>query len=162
MDNYCVDVNEEYVKAKSKLFRSSLLFSLILTVVIVADVLLVILAGEEYFVNYIISSVITVLFIWFAIFFISNVYSDLNARYRYCNGYQSGLQPTDEVIFVNKSDELCYVNGLYVFEVFVRYVSTLGEQEKIIYTMDNLEYQPNDKLTITTYQRILTKAEKHS
>ena len=162
MDNYCVDVNGEYLKAKSKLFRSSLLFSLIFTVVIVADVLLVILAGEEYFVNYIISSVITVLFIWFAIFFISNAYSDLNARYRYFKGYQSGLQPTDEVIFIKKNDELCYVNGLYVFAVFVRYVSTLGEQEKIIYTMDNLEYQPNDKLTITTYQRILIKAEKHS
>ena len=161
MDNYCVDVNGEYIKAKSKLFRFSLLFSLLLTVTIIADVLLVILAGEKFFVNCIISSVITVLFIWFAVFFISNIYSDLNARYRYFKGYQSGLQSTDEVIFIGKSDDLYFVNGLYVYSVFVRYVSTLGEQDKIIYTMNNLEYQPNDKLTITTYQRILVKAEKH-
>ena len=162
MNNYCVDVNGEYIKAKSKIFRSSLLFSLILTAVIIADVLLVALAGEEYIVNFIISSVITVLFIWFMIFFISNVYSDINARYQYFRGYQSGIQPTDEVIFIRKSDELCYVNGLYVYPVFVRYLSTLGEREKIIYTLDDLNYQEEDKLTITTYQRIIIKAEKHA
>ena len=157
-----MDVNGEYAKAKSKILRSSLLFSLLLTAVIVADVLLVMLAGEDYLVNLIISSVITVLFIWFAIFFISNVYSDINTRYQYFKGYQSGLQPTDEVVLLKKSEELCYVNGLYVYPLFVRYLSTLGESEKIIYTLDNLDYQPDDKLTITTYQRILIKAEKHS
>ncbi|MBQ6730758.1 MAG: hypothetical protein IJR08_02500 [Bacilli bacterium] len=162
MNNYCVDVNGEYIKAKSKIFRSSLLFSLILTAVIIADVLLVALAGEEYIVNFIISSIITVLFIWFMIFFISNVYSDINARYQYFRGYQSGIQPTDEVIFIRKSDELCYVNGLYVYPVFVRYLSTLGERDKIIYTLDDLNYQEEDKLTITTYQRIIIKAEKHA
>lgn len=161
MNNYCVDVNGEYIKAKSKIFRSSLLFSLILTAVIIADVFLIALAGEEYIVNFIISSVITVLFIWFMIFFISNVYSDINARYQYFRGYQSGIQPTDEVIFIRKSDELCYVNGLYVYPVFVRYLSTLGERDKIIYTLDDLNYQEEDKLTITTYQRIIIKAEKH-
>ena len=161
MNNYCVDINGEYLKARSKIFRLSLLFSLLLTAVIVADVLLVILAGEEYLVNLIISSIITVLFIWFAIFFISNIYSELNARYQYFKGYQSGIQSTDEVVFIKKTDELCYVNGLYVYPVFVRYISTLGENSKIIYTVDDLEYEAEDKLTITTYQRILVKAEKH-
>ena len=103
---YSVNVNKEYQIIKSKLFRSSLLFSLIFTIVLVSDVLLVILANEDYLVNLIISIVISVLFIWFAIYFLSNVYSDMNAKYRYYKGYEGGLKPTDEVIFIKMSDEL--------------------------------------------------------
>lgn len=162
MNNYCVDINGEYGKAKATMLRASLLFSLILTGIIVGDVLLVLLAGENYVVNLIISCIITVLFIWFAIYFFFNVYGDINARYKYYKGYQSGIQSTDEIILIKKSDELFYINGLYAYPLFVKYVSSLGEENKIIYTVDNLDFQPEDKLTITTYQRILVKAEKHS
>ena len=163
MTNYCVDVNGEYLKAKSKIFRCSLLFSAILTLVIVGDVLLVILASEDYLVNLIIACVITVLFIWFAIYFISNVFGDLDARYRYFKGYQSGIQSVDEIIFVKQSDELCFINGLYVYPLLVKYVFNFTEQERIIYTLEkDCGYVLNDKLTVTTYQRILLKAEKHS
>ena len=161
---YSVNVNKEYQIIKSKLFRSSLLFSLIFTVVLVSDVLLVILANEDYLVNLIISIVITVLFVWFAIYFLSNIYSDMNAKYRYYKGYEGGLKPTDEVIFIKISDELCYINGLYVYPLMVKYITnTLKEEDKIIFTLNkDLEYVEGDKLTITTYQRIIIQAEKHA
>ena len=103
--NYSVDVNEEYQKVKSKILRASLLFSLILTMVIVGDVLLVVLSKEEFLVNMIIAIVITILFSWFAIYFFTNIYSDINARYRYFRGYDAGIKPTDEVIYIRKSDD---------------------------------------------------------
>ena len=161
---YSVNVNKEYQIIKSKLFRSSLLFSLIFTVVIVSDVLLVILANDDYLVNLIISIVISVLFIWFAIYFLSNIYSDMNAKYRYYKGYEGGLKPTDEVIFIKMSDELCYINGLYVYPLMVKYITnTLKEEDKIIFTLNkNLGYVEGDKLTVTTYQRIIIQAEKHA
>ena len=160
---YSVDVSNEYQKAKSRLFRYSLAFSLLLTALLVGDVLLVVLANEEYLVNLIISIIITILFIWFAIYFFTNIYSELNAQYRYYKGYDSGIQSTDEIVVLKKSDELCYINGLYAYPLMVKYVSTLGEQDKIIYALDkDLDLLEGDKLTITTYQRILIKAEKHS
>lgn len=161
---YSVNINKEYQIIKSKLFRSSLLFSLIFTVVLVSDVLLVMLANEDYLVNLIISIVISVLFIWFAIYFLSNVYSDMNAKYRYYKGYEGGLKPTDEVIFIKMSDELCYINGLYVYPLMVKYITnTLKEEDKIIFTLNkDLGYVEGDKLTITTYQRIIIQAEKHA
>lgn len=161
MTDYSVDVSREYTKARSRLLRFSLFFSLLFTGVLIGDVLLVIFASEEYTLQFVIASVITVLFIWFAIWFISNVYSDLNARYKYFKGYQSGIQPVDEIIIIKQSDDLTYVNGLYVYPILVKYVSNLGETNKIIYTMDELNFEPNDKLTVTTYQRIIIKAEKH-
>ena len=161
--NYSVDVSNEYQKAKSRLFRYSLAFSLLLTALIVSDVLLVVLANEDYLVNLIISIIITILFTWMAIYFFSNIYSELNAKYRYYKGFDSGIQSTDEIVVLKKSDELCYINGLYAYPLMVKYVSTLGEQDKIIYALDkDLDLLEGDKLTITTYQRILIKAEKHS
>ena len=161
---YSVNVNKEYQIIKSKLFRSSLLFSLIFTVVLVSDVLLMLLANEDYLVNLIISIVISVLFIWFAIYFLSNIYSDMNAKYRYYKGYEGGLKPTDEVIFIKMSDELCYINGLYVYPLMVKYITnTLKEEDKIIFTLNkDLGYVEGDKLTVTTYQRIIIQAEKHA
>ena len=161
---YSMNVNKEYQIIKSKLFRSSLLFSLIFTIVLVSDVLLVLLANDDYLVNLIISIVISVLFIWFAIYFLSNIYSDMNAKYRYYKGYEGGLKPTDEVIFIKMSDELCYINGLYVYPLMVKYITnTLKEEDKIIFTLNkNLGYVEGDKLTVTTYQRIIIQAEKHA
>ena len=160
---YSVNVSNEYQKAKSRLFRYSLAFSLLLSTLIIGDVLLVVLANEEYLVNLIVSIIITILFTWGAIYFFFNIYTELNAKYRYYKGYDSGIQSTDEIVVGKKSDELCYINGLYAYPLMVKYVSTLGEQDKIIYTLDkDLDLAEGDKLTITTYQRILIKAEKHS
>ena len=161
--NYSVDISNEYQKAKSILFRYSLGFSLLMTAVIIGDVLLIALADEDYLVNLIISIVTTILFTWIAIYFFTNIYSEINARYRYFKGYESGIKSTDEIAFIKKSDELTYINGLYAYPVAVRYISNLESQDKIIYTLDkDLDLSEGDKLTITTYQRILVKAEKHS
>ena len=160
--DYCVDVNHEYQLAKGRMLKYSLLFSLVLALVIGADILLVLLAGDDYRVNLIITIVLTTLFSWFAIYFFTNIYNDIDSRYRYFKGYESGLKPVDEVVFLKKSDELCFVNGLYVYALKVRYVSALDSEDKIIFTLSNdLNYEMGDKLTITTYQRILIKAEKH-
>lgn len=160
--DYCVDVVGEFQKVKAKLFKLSLLFSLTLTAVIIADVLLVALAPEKYIVNLIITIVITILFCWFAIFFFTNIYNSINTQYRYYKGFDSGIKPTEEVEFIKKSDELCYINGLYVYPVYVRYFIGINCQDKVIFAFDNnLNYEMGDKLTITTYQRILIKAEKH-
>lgn len=159
---YRVDVSHEYQSVKSKLFRISLLFSIIFTLVIIGDVLLITLSKENYLIPMIISIVISVLFVWFAIYFFTNIFSDVNNQYRYFKGYESGLHPTDEVEFLKQSDELCYINGLYVYPLFVRYKSNLNVQDKVIFTFaEKLNYQMGDKLTITTYQRILVEAELH-
>lgn len=161
--NYSVDISNEHQKAKSILFRYSLGFSLLMTAAIIGDVLLIVLAGKDYLVNLIISIIITILFTWIAIYFFTNIYSEINARYRYFKGYESGIKSTDEIVFIKKSDELTYINGLYAYPVAVRFVSNFVSQDKIIYTLDkNLDLSEGDKLTITTYQRILVKAEKHS
>ena len=163
MNSYRVDVGNEYQKSKSTFLKCSLLFSIIFTAIIIGDVLLIILANEDYLINLIIAITITILFTWSAIYFFSNIYNDVNARYRYFKGYDSGLHPVEEVVYLKKSDELCYVNGLYVYPMIVRFISNLSEQEKIIYTFSqDFDLLEGDKLTITTYQRILIKAEKHS
>ena len=160
---YQVDVNKEYQKAKSNFLRYSLLFSLIFSLVLVTDVLLILFAGEDYQVNLLITIIISILFLWFAIFFFTNIYQDINNRYRFFKGYDSGIKPTDEVIFLASSDELAYVNGIYVYPLMVKYVSILEEVEKIIYSFNKeINYEQGDKLTITTYQRIILKMEKHS
>ena len=160
--HYSVDVNSEYQSVKSKLFRISLLFSIILTVVIVTDVLLVTLSKENYLPCLIISIVITILFAWFAIFFFTNIFNDVNNKYRYFKGYELGLHPMEEVEFLSKSDELCVINGLYVYPVYVRYMSNLNAQDKVIFTLkEDLPYEMGDKLTIVTYQRVIISAEKH-
>ena len=161
--NFCLDVKTEYQRAKSNLLRCSLMFSSIFTLVLIADVLLVTLSGDNYGACLIISIVISILFVWFAIFFFLNIYKDINNRYRFFKGYDSGIKPTEEVEFLKKSDELCFINGLYVYPVYVRYFIGINCQDKVIFAFKNdLNYEMGDKLTIETYQRIIIKAEKHS
>ena len=161
--NYQVDVSYEYQSIKSKLFRLSLLFSLLLTLIIIMDVLLVVLTKEQYTVQLIVSIVITIVFVWFSIFFFSNIYLEVNLQYRYYQGYFSGLKPVDEVEFVKIENKLSYVNGLYVYPVYVRYAIGLNRIDKVIFAFNNdIDFEMGDSLTITTYQRILIKAEKHS
>ena len=161
--NYCVDIEFEYQKAKSAFLRWSLVFSLIFTLILVSDILLVSLAGEYYTANLVISIIITILFVWLSIFFFSNIYGDVNNRYRFFKGYESGLKPQEEVEFLKKSDELCYINGLYVYPLYVRYSIGLNKIDNVIFSLTNdINYEMGDSLTITTYQRILIKAEKHS
>ena len=160
---YQVGVKQEYQKAKSNYLRLSLIFSSIFTCVLVADVLLILLAGEDYQINLIIAIIVSILFLWFAIYFFTNIYPDINNIYRYFKGYDSGLKPTDEVIFLEYSDELAYINGLYVYPLIVKYVSNLEGPDKIIYSFENnLNIKKGDKLSVTTYHRIILKMEKHS
>ena len=160
---YWVNVDYEFKNAKSKFLRLSLLFSLALTLTLTGDTLLVLLAGEDFTLNLIIAIVITTLFSWFAIWFFTIIYADVNNRYRYFKGYESGLKSNDEVIFIKKEDEPRLVNGLVVYPVKLKYKDGLEEVEKTIFTInENLNYESGDKLTIETYQRILIKAEKHS
>ena len=161
--NYSVNVQQEYEKAKSVFLRWSLAFSGLLTLVLIADILLIALAGEFYTANLIISVIITIIFAWIAIFFFTNIYGDVNNRYRYFKGYESGLKENEEVEFIKKSDELCYINGLYVYPLYVRYAVGLSRTDKVVFAFNNdVDFEMGDSLTITTYQRILIKAEKHS
>ena len=161
--DYCIDIAQEYQKAKSNFLRWSLAFSGLFTLVLIADILLILLAGEYYTVNLVISIIITIIFVWLSIFFFSNIYGDINNRYRYFKGYESGLKSNEEVEFLKKSDELCYINGLYVYPIYVRYSVGLSKTDKAIFAFDNnISFEMGDLLTITTYQRILVKAEKHS
>lgn len=159
---YSVDVEYEYKKSKSKLLRCSLLFTLILTITLVADTLLIVLSKERYIVNLIIAIVITSLFSYFAIFFFSSLYGDMNKRYRYFKGYESGEKAIEEVQVLTKIGDICRINGLYAYPIRVRSFDGLSYVDKVIYTFnDNLEIEENDKLTITTYQRIIIAAESH-
>ena len=160
--NYQMDVSKEYQTARKSLFTLSLLFSLLFSVVLIADVLLVVLANEDYLVNLIISIVISILFVWFAIYFFSNIFNDANEKYLFYRGYESGLKEEGEVELVSIDDELRYMNGLYVYAVSVRYINGLERIDKIIYSVNkDLGFRVGSKLSITTYRRILTKARLH-
>ena len=159
---YKVNVEDEFNKAKQTYFRFSLLFSIISIIVIGGDALLITLSKESYMVQYIIATIITILFGWYAIFFFSTIYRDINARYRYFKNYESGLKANDEVEFIRQDNELQLVNGLYVYPLYVKYFEGINTEEKIIFTLaDKINFQEGDKLTITTYQRVLIKAERH-
>ena len=72
------------------------------------------------------------------------------------------MKSTDEVEYLSQSKELIFINGLYVYPVYVRFISNLSSQEKIIYTFkENLGYQSGDRFTVTTYQRVIISMEKH-
>ena len=160
--HYEVDVNLETQLSKNKFLKVSLLFSITFTLVLVADVLFVVFSKEDYIPFLIISIVISILFAWFAIFFFSSIYGDINSRYRYFQGYESGLKSEDEVVFIAVRDTLERVNGVYVYPMYVTYVTNLDRQDKIIYTFKKeLPFRKGDKLTIKTYQRILLKADLH-
>ena len=159
---YYVDIDHEYKQARSSFLTYSLIFSTALTITLIADTLLIVFSKENYLINFIFATLITILFCWFMIFFFSSIYREVNNRYRYYKNYGSGVKEEGEVKFIAQNHELTYVNGLYVYPVKVKYVSSLSEEEKIIYTInDKLDFQEGDKLTISTYQRIIIKAEKH-
>lgn len=160
--NYQMDVSKGYQAAKKSLFRLSLLFSLLLTAVLIADVLLVVLTNENYLVNLIISIIITVSFTWFAIYFFYNIYDDVFGEYRFYKGYDSGLKENEEAIFKEQINELTYINGLYAYPVHITVIHGLEQVDKVIYTVNkDLGYQDGDKLSVMTYSRILVKAERH-
>ena len=161
--SYSVDINEEYKKSKSKLLRYSLLFALVLAITLTADTLLVIFSKENYTANLVIAIILTSLFSWFAIYLFTNIYRDLNARYRYFKGYESGVKSIEEVQFLGQDSKLSYINGLYVYPVYIRSYDGLKSVDKTIYVLDSdLGYKAYDRLTITTYQRILIESENHS
>lgn len=161
--SYEVDVQREYTLSKSRYLKVSLLFSSLFALVLISDTLLVLLSKENYTPYLIISIVISILFSWFAIYFFTNIYKDINSRYRYFQGYARGQQSEDEVIYEKLGKELELVNGLYVYPLKVKFISNLNEpEEKTIYSFsEDLHFKRGDKLTIKTYQRILISAESH-
>ena len=159
--NYQLDVSKGYQVSKKNFLLLSLLFSLIFTAILVADVLLVVLSPDNYIVCLIIAIVITCLFAWFTIYFFYNIYSDVNNEYRFYKGYESGLKETAEVIYLDQDKELTYINGLYAYPVRVSYLAGLEKINKVIFTVKKLDFKKGDKLSVITYRRILIKAEPH-
>ena len=162
--NYQLDISREYQNARKKVTLLSLAFSLIFSLILIADVLLVIFANEDYKLNLIIAIIISILFAWGAIFFFPNFYNEIFQKYLFYKGYESGLKETAEVEFDKEIDEPVNrdKNGLYLYPVHVTYIDGLTKTNKVIYALEkNLDFKKGDKLTITTYQRIIIKAEPH-
>lgn len=160
--SYSLDISKEYNAANKSVWTYSLIFSLTLTLTLIGDVLLVIFSNNDYLANYILSTLLTIIFGWWAIFFFTSIYKDINERYRYYKYIESGIKEESEVIFIEEIKDLTYVNGLYVYPIRVKYLLGISEEEKIIYTLeDKLDFNKGDKLSISTYQRILLKADKY-
>jgi hypothetical protein len=162
--NYQLDISKEYQNARKKVTILSLAFSLIFSLILIADVLLVIFANEDYKLNLIIAIIISVLFTWGVIFFFPNFYNDTFQKYSFYKGYESGLKEIAEVEFDKEINEPINrdKNGLYLYPVHVTYIDGLNKTNKVIYTLEmNLGFKKGDKLTITTYQRVIIKAEPH-
>ena len=162
--NYQLDISKNYQRTRKIVGLLSLSFSLIFTLVIVADVLLVAFANEDYIVNLVIAILITIVFTWLSIFFFQNIYNDVFAEYLFYKGYESGLKETAEVEFEKEMDEtvMTYRNGLYTYPVHVTYINGLSKVRKVICTVEkDLGFKEGDRLTITTYQRVIIKAERH-
>ena len=114
--------------------------------------------------KFIIAIIISILFAWGAIFFFPNFYNEIFQKYLFYKGYESGLKETAEVEFDKEIDEPVNrdKNGLYLYPVHVTYIDGLTRTNKVIYALEkNLDFKKGDKLTITTYQRIIIKAESH-
>ena len=117
--NYQLDISKEYQNARKKVTLLSLAFSLIFSLILIADVLLVIFANEDYKLNLIIAIIISILFAWGAIFFFPNFYNDTFQKYSFYKGYESGLKETAEVEFDEQINEPVVKNGLYTYPVHV-------------------------------------------
>ena len=159
--NYQLDISKEYQTARKKVTLLSLAFSLIFSLILIADVLLVIFANEDYKLNLIIAIIISILFTWGAIFFFPNFYNEVFAKYSFYRGYESGLKEISEVVFDKEIDEPVVKNGLYTYPVHVTYIDGLEKTNKVIYVTEKLNFKKGDKLTVTTYQRVIIKAEPH-
>lgn len=162
--NYQMDIGKEYKNAKQTMLITSLTFSLLFSIVIIADVLLVVLANDNYLVNLIISIVVTVLFTWFTIFFFYNIYNDALAKYLFFRGYESGIKEVAEVEFDQEIDEpmIDNKNPLYAYPVRITYIDGLNKIHKVIYTFEkDLGFKKGDKLKVVTYRRVIVKAELH-
>ena len=162
--NYQLDISREYQNARKKVTILSLTFSLIFSLILIADVLLVIFANEDYKLNLIIAIIISILFTWAAIFFFGNFYNEALGKYLFYKSYESGLKEEAEVIFEKKIDTpvMTNRNGLITYPVHVTYINSLTKTHKVIYTVEkNLGFEEGDKLTIITYQRVIIKAERH-
>ncbi len=159
--NYYLDTAYEYQKSKNRMLISSLFFALLFSIVLISDVFLVFKAGQDYRLNLIVSIIISVLFIWFSIYFFTTTYQEINKRYRFFKNFGSGIKEQQEVEYIKCSDDLNYINGLYVYPIHVFYQYGLEQIEKVIYCQTKLNYVQGDKLTIQTYQRILIEAEIH-
>lgn len=161
---YQLDISKEYLNARKVMRLFSISFALIFSIVLITDVLLVIFANEDYLINLIIAIVISILFTWFAIFFIPNFYNDAFNKYRFYKGYESGLKEVAEVEFVKEDIEITSTNknGLYTYPVHVTYIDGLTRTDKVICSINkDLGFKKGDKLTITTYRRVIIKAESH-
>lgn len=161
---YQLDISKEYLNARKVMRLLSTSFALIFSLVLIADVLLIVFANEDYLINLIITIVVSILFAWFAIFFISNFYSDAFNKYRFYKGYESGIKEVAEVEFVKEDTEETSTNknGLYAYPVHVTYVDGLNRTDKVICSFNkDLGFKEGDKLTITTYRRVIIKAELH-
>ena len=160
--NYQLDISKEYQNARKKVTLLSLAFSLIFSLILIADVLLVIFANEDYKLNLIIAIIISILFAWGAIFFFPNFYNDIFKKYTFYKSYESGLKETAEVEFDEQINEPVVKNGLHLYPVHVTYLDGLSRVSKVIYSLEkDLNFKKGDKLTVTTYQRVIIKAEPH-
>ena len=159
--NYQLDISKEYQNARKKVTLLSLAFSLIFSLILIADVLLVIFASEDYKLNLIIAIIISILFAWGAIFFFPNFYNEAFQKYSFYKSYESGLKETAEVEFDEQINEPVVKNGLYTYPVHVTYIDGLDKTSKVIYVTEKLNFKRGDKLTITTYQRVIIKVESH-
>ena len=104
------------------------------------------------------------LFAMGAMFFFPNFYNDIFKKYTFYKSYESGLKEIAEVEFDKEINEPINrdKNGLYLYPVHVTYLDGLSKTNKVIYTLEkDLNFKKGDKLTITTYQRVIIKAESH-
>ena len=162
--NYQLDISKNYQSARKKMTLLSLSFSLVFSLVLIADVLLVIFANEDYKLNLIIAIIISILFTWAAIFFFGNFYNEALGKYLFYKSYESGLKEEAEVIFEKQIDTQVMTNrnGLITYPVHVTYIDGLTKTHKVICTVEkDLGFKEGDKLTIITYQRVIIKAERH-
>ena len=161
---YQLDIGKEYLNARKMMRVFSISFALLFSLVLIADVLLVVFANEDYLINLIIAIIISILFAWFSIFFIPNFYNDAFNKYKFYKGYESGIKEVAEVEFVKEEVELTNTNknGLYTYQVYVTYIDGLTRTDKVICSFNkDLGFKKGDKLTITTYRRVIVKAELH-
>ena len=163
--NYQLDISKNYQSARKRMTLLSLSFSLVFSLVLIADVLLVIFANEDYKLNLIIATIISILFTWAAIFFFGNFYNEALEKYLFYKSYESGLKEEAEVIFEKQIDKQVMTtnrNGLITYPVHVTYIDGLTKTHKVICTVEkDLGFKEGDKLTIITYQRVIIKAERH-
>lgn len=155
-----VDVNNEYKKAKTKMNNATVLFIILFALTIIISYVLIITRENHVKLNMIFTMIVSIAFVFYAISFFSLSYPGLNNALRFYEGFERGIKVTDIVKIKSIDNEIKEVNGFDCYPMHITVFDGIDEADKTVYVFDrNININKKDKLSLTSYQRIVISIE---